>query len=100
MMRPAALLGKSRPPKKSFVFLLKEKNDREKIKKCRENFSVLLAVAERRRAETLGGIQSKSASGFSLKKVRISFSVRSKVSSKNRRNGDFLIELKYERDNA
>jgi len=28
---------------------------RKKIKKCRENFSVLLAEAKRRRAETLGG---------------------------------------------
>jgi len=31
-------------------------------------FFVLLAEAKRRRAETLVGIQSKSASGFSLKK--------------------------------
>ena len=50
-----------------------------RLKKFRENFSVLLAVAERRRAETLGGIQSKSACGFSLKKVRISFRVRSQI---------------------
>ncbi|MFH1956094.1 MAG: hypothetical protein ABIJ28_00375 [Patescibacteria group bacterium] len=28
-------------PQKNFLFLLKEKNAREKIKKCRENFSVL-----------------------------------------------------------
>ena len=53
----------------NFLFLLKDKVNcearesalgrkiaREKIKKCRENFSVLLAVAKRRRAETLGGI--------------------------------------------
>ncbi|MBU3965624.1 hypothetical protein KKA96_04595, partial [Patescibacteria group bacterium] len=35
-------------------------------------FSVLLAVAKRRRAETLGGIQSAKSSGFCSKKVRIS----------------------------
>ncbi|MBU1684003.1 hypothetical protein KKC56_00855, partial [Patescibacteria group bacterium] len=43
-----------------------------RIKKCRENFSVLLAEAERRRAETLGGIQSAKSSGFCSKWVRIS----------------------------
>ncbi|MBU4369328.1 hypothetical protein KKG58_01025, partial [Patescibacteria group bacterium] len=31
------------------------------IKKCRENFSVLLAVAKRRRAETLGGSAARRA---------------------------------------
>ncbi|MCG2809103.1 MAG: hypothetical protein L6275_02065, partial [Candidatus Portnoybacteria bacterium] len=36
--------------------------------------SVLLAVAKRRRAETLGGIQSAKSSGFCSKKVRISSS--------------------------
>jgi hypothetical protein len=44
----------------------------KRLKKCRENFSVLLAEAERRRAETLGGIQSAKSSGFCSKKVRIS----------------------------
>ena len=57
-------------------------------KKWRGNVSVLLAVPEGvaprsygagTRAEMRGGIQSKSASGFSLKKVRISFRVRSQV---------------------
>ena len=41
-------------------------------------FALLLAEAKRRRAETLGGIQS-SASGFSLKKVRISSKTRSRL---------------------
>src|SRR3989338_9989254 len=35
---PAALLGKSRPPKKSFVFLLKEKIGRAQIKNCEKKF--------------------------------------------------------------
>jgi hypothetical protein len=60
------------PPKAEYqnrkiFFSLIEKNfGGARLKKCRESFSVLLAV---RRAETLGGIQSKFASGFSLKKV-------------------------------
>ncbi|MBU1246532.1 hypothetical protein KKD51_00980, partial [Patescibacteria group bacterium] len=54
-------------------FSLIEKNfGGARLKKCRENFSVLLAVAKRRRAETLGGIQSAKSSGFCSKKVRIS----------------------------
>ena len=35
---PAALLVQSRPPKKSFVFLLEEKEIARQIKKCEENF--------------------------------------------------------------
>ncbi|MFH0972488.1 MAG: hypothetical protein V1768_00615 [Patescibacteria group bacterium] len=50
----------------------------KKKKGCGEN-EFLLAEAKRRRAETLGGVQSKSACGFSLKKVRISFRVRSQI---------------------
>jgi len=57
---PAALLVQSRPPKKSFVFLLEEKIGRAKIKNCEENF-----FAEQR-AE-----RQSSQSGFSSKKVRI-----------------------------
>jgi len=51
---------KRKAKQKNFLFLLKEKKmGREKIKKCRENFSVLpVAAAKRKRAETLGGIQS------------------------------------------
>jgi hypothetical protein len=65
---------------RNIFFSLVEKNfGGARIKKCRENVSVLLAVAKRRRAETLSGIQSKSACGFSLKKVRISFRVRSRI---------------------
>ena len=69
---PAALLVGSRTPHKSFLFLLEEKIGRAQNKKCRENFSVLLAKAKRRRAETLGGVQSAKSSGFCSKKVRIS----------------------------
>ena len=65
--------------RKIFFSLIEKNFGGARLKKCRENFSVLLAVTERRRAETLGGIQSKSASGFSLKKVRISFRVRSQI---------------------
>jgi hypothetical protein len=66
-----------RQNRKFFVSLIEKNLGGARLKKCRENVSVLLDVAKRRRAETLGGIQSKSACGFSLKKVRISFRVRS-----------------------
>jgi len=56
---------------KNFLFLLKEKRVREKIKKCRENFSVLLSRLVGW-AETLGRIQSAKSSRFCSKKVRIS----------------------------
>jgi hypothetical protein len=71
---PAALLVKSRPQKKSFVFLLKEKIGRAQIKNCEQNFS----LSERALASGGGAERQNSAFGFSLKKVRISFSVRSK----------------------
>ena len=58
--------------RKIFVSLIEKKFGGRRLKKCRENFSVLLAVAKRRRAETLGGIQSAKSSGFCSKKVRIS----------------------------
>ena len=60
-----------RQNRKNFVSLIEKKIGRARLKKCRENFSVLLAV---RRAETLGGIQSAKSSGFCSKKVRISSS--------------------------
>ena len=63
-----------RQNRKIFFSLIEKNFGGVRLKKCRENVSVLLAV---RRAETRGGIQSKSACGFSLKKVRISFRVRS-----------------------
>jgi hypothetical protein len=59
----------------NFLFLLKEKIAREKIKKCRENLSVLVC---RSKAEASGNA-SHYYSGFFLKKVRISFSVRSNI---------------------
>ena len=65
-------LIKRNTKQKNFLFLLKEKIAREKIKKCRENFSVLVC---RSGAEASGN--APHYSGFSLKKVRISFSVRS-----------------------
>ena len=58
--------------RKIFVSLIEKKFGGRRLKKCRENFSVLLAVAKRRRTETLGGIQSAKSSGFCSKKVRIS----------------------------
>jgi hypothetical protein len=66
------------PPKAEYqnrkiFFSLIEKNfGGARLKKCRENFSVLLAEAKRRRAEMLGRIQSAKSSGFCSKKVRIS----------------------------
>ena len=66
-------LNKRNTKQKNFLFLLKEKITREKIKKCRENFSVLVCRSE---AEASGNAPH-SCSGFSLKKVRISFRVRS-----------------------
>ena len=65
-----------RQNRKIFVSLIEKNFGGARLKKCRENYSVLLAV---RRAETRGGIQSKSAYGFSLKKVRISFRIRSQI---------------------
>ncbi|QII10233.1 hypothetical protein KsCSTR_08540 [Candidatus Kuenenia stuttgartiensis] len=70
---PAALLVQSRPPKKSFVFLLEEKIGRAQIKNCEQNFS----LSERALASGGGAERQNSAFGFSVKKVRISFSVRS-----------------------
>ncbi|PIP17615.1 MAG: hypothetical protein COX43_03350, partial [Parcubacteria group bacterium CG23_combo_of_CG06-09_8_20_14_all_35_9] len=64
-----------RKNRKIFVSLIEKNFGGARLKKCKENFSVLLAV---RRAETLGGIYSKSASGFSLKKVRILFKTDSR----------------------
>jgi len=67
-------LIKRNTKQKNFLFLLKEKIAREKIKKCRENFSVLVC---RSGAEASGN--APHYSGFSLKKVRISFRVRSQI---------------------
>ena len=58
--------------RKFFFSLIEKKLGDRRFRKCRENFSVLLAEAERRRAETLGGIQSAKSSGFCSKWVRIS----------------------------
>ena len=70
---PAALLVQSRPPKKSFVFLLEEKIGCAQNENCEQNFS----LSERELASGGGAERQNSASGFSRKKVRISFSVRS-----------------------
>ena len=64
---PAALLGQSRVPQKSFLFLLEEKIGRAQIKKCEENF---FAEQRAKRAAAGRSIQI-SQSGFSSKKVRI-----------------------------
>ena len=83
---PAALLVQSRPPKKSFVFLLKEKIGRAQIKNCEQNFS----LSERALASGGGAERQNSASGFSLKKVRISFSVRSHKDATHTLGGIFF----------
>ena len=71
-------LNKRNTKQKNFLFLLKEKIAREKIKKCRENFSVLLCRI-RQLAEEASGNAPHSCSEFSLKKVRISFRIRSQI---------------------
>ena len=86
---PAALLSKSRPPKKSFVFLLEEKIGRAQIKNCEQNFS----LSERALASGGGVERQNSAFGFSLKKVRISFSVRSFDNKKYPNAGYFLLSI-------
>jgi len=68
-------LNKRNTKLKNFLFLLKEKIAREKIKKCRENFSVLVC----RSGAEASGNAPHSCSGFSLKKVRISFRIRSQI---------------------
>jgi hypothetical protein len=65
-------LARGRQNRKIFFSLIEKNLGGRRLKKCRENFSVLLAVAKRRQAETLGGIQSAKSSGFCSKKVRIS----------------------------
>jgi len=69
-------LIKRNTKQKNFLFLLKEKIAREKIKKCRESFSVLVC----RSGAEASGNAPHYYSGFSLKKVRISFRIRSRFS--------------------
>lgn len=76
-------LIKRNTKQKKFLFLLKEKIAREKIKKYRENFSVLVC----RSGAEASGNAPHSCSGFSLKKVRISFRIRSKVFKLNNNAG-------------
>ena len=64
--------------RKIFFSLIEKSFRGARLKKCRENFSVLLTEAKRRRAETLGGIQSVKSSGFCSKKVRTSSNKRTK----------------------
>ncbi|MFA5754105.1 MAG: hypothetical protein WC905_01950 [Patescibacteria group bacterium] len=71
-------LNKRNTKQKNFLFLLKEKIAHKKIKKCRENFSVLVC----RSGAEASGNAPHSCSGFSLKKVRISFRTRSQIDVK------------------
>jgi len=48
---------------KNFRSLIEKNFWGARLKKCRENFSVLLAEAKRRRAETLGGILPERSEG-------------------------------------
>ncbi|MDD3711712.1 MAG: hypothetical protein PHP37_03880 [Patescibacteria group bacterium] len=68
-------LNKRNTKQKNFLFLLKEKIACEKIKKCKENFSVLVC----RSGAEASGNTPHSCSGFFLKKVRISFRIRSQI---------------------
>ena len=97
-------LIKRNTKQKNFLFLLKEKIAREKIKKSRENFSVLVC---RSRAEASGNAPH-SCSGFSLKKVRISFRIRSQRARTEARVSVFALfmgilagsNFKYSASNA
>jgi len=67
--------------RRKFCALLIEKNFwGRQLKKCRENFSVLLAEAKRMRAETLGGFCARQGADCRLKKVR----AFSKIGHQNR----------------
>jgi len=69
-------LIKRKPKQKIFQILLKEKNwGRKKLKKCIEKISVLF----RHSTAEASGNAPHHYSGFSLKKVRISFRVRSQI---------------------
>ncbi len=77
-------LIKRNTKQKNFLFLLKEKIAHEKIKKCRENFSVLVCRSPATQACGINSAEASgnaphSCSGFSLKKVRISFRIRSQI---------------------
>ena len=72
--RPRRLLGQSRA-KQNILFLLEEKIGRAQNEKSKENFSVVRRVV----ASGGGAERQNSAFGFSLKNVRISFSVRSQI---------------------
>jgi len=65
---PAALLGKSRIPQKSFLFFLEEKIGRAQNKKLRRK----LFCGTASEASGGGAERQSSQSGFSSKKVRIS----------------------------
>jgi hypothetical protein len=66
---PAALLSKSRPSKKSFVFRLEEKIGCAQIKKCRENF-----FAEQ--------WAKRAAAGWSISFVQKNFAPKFRISHK------------------
>ena len=59
-----------RQNRKIFVSLIEKNFGGVRIKKCKENFSVLLAEAKRRRAETLGGFCARQGADCRSKKVR------------------------------
>jgi len=64
---------------KNCFFLLEEKIGRAQIKNCEQNFS----LSERASASGGGAERQNSAFGFSRKKVRISFRVRSSKKLRN-----------------
>jgi len=82
---PAALLGQSSAPQKSFLFLLEEKEIALQIKKCEENF-----FAGWRAIVSGGGAKRQSSqSGFSSKKVRI-LSKRYRFHTGSRKNKKYV----------
>ena len=63
-------LARGRQNRKIFVSLIEKNFGGARLKKCKENFSVLLAEAKWRRAETLGGFCARQGADCRLKKVR------------------------------
>jgi len=63
-------LARGRQNRKIFISLIEKNFGGARLKKCKENFSVLLAEAKRRRAETLGGFCARQGADCRSKKVR------------------------------
>jgi len=80
---PATLLVQSRPTKKSFVFLLKEKIGRAQIENRKQNFSLSERV-------------KRAAAGWSVSRsVQKRFALRSVIATKNTGNNLITSSIFY-----